>query len=469
MVSSTVGARVIECNDWAEPLYQYPSPYDYRIVDGGRGASKTHEITQAIDILGHQRPLRICVAREHLKSIEESAKPELHARIRELGLERPDCYTVTKTSIDHANGTHIFFLGLSRMSEEDIKGLAQVDLLWIEEGHRMSKSSWELTYPTIRKDDSEIWISFNPQYRYQVAWELAQRKHDPLYWIKHITWRDNMFFTARNNRDRLRDKQENPLRYDHIWEGQPDDVSAARKVLPYALLRKCVEAWDKRPERGAFGTAGFDVADTGAASNTLALRSGPELFHVERWRGSDEYTISRSASHAAEVTVENGITRLDYDAGGVGAGVRGPAREWVKKNKVRLYVNGCTFNGKVQGENVIYILARPRSQTNKQYYRNWGAQAGMAVRMRADMTSRLMSGEDVDPHKCLFINPNIPNLEDMMADMSQAEWDDDTGKLRVVKQPHGPGEALPPSPDVFDSVRLAFSTDAKYGLKATSK
>ena len=129
MVVAQPDSRTVVCNPWAAPLYQSPSPYDYRIISGGRGSSKTNEVTRALVTLGHQQPLRIYVAREHLKSIEESAKPELEERIRELGLLRPDCYTVTRTNINHANGTHIFFVRLSKMSEEDIKGLALVDIL----------------------------------------------------------------------------------------------------------------------------------------------------------------------------------------------------------------------------------------------------------------------------------------------------------------------------------------------------
>ena len=456
---------VIENNEWAEGLYVFPSPYDYRIMGGGRGSSKTYEITQALAVNGHDRPIRICVAREHLKSIDESAKPELEDRMRNLGLLRPDCYRTTRTSIDHANGTHIFFIGLSTVSEEDIKGLAMVDILWVEEAHRMSQRSWELVYPTVRKDNAEIWLSFNPQYRHQVAWKLSQMKDDPLFWIRHLTWRDNIYFTARNNRDRLRDKRDNPLLYDHVWEGQPNDQGAANKILPYGMLRKCVEAWPMRPERGAFGIAGFDVADSGKDANVMAMRSGPELFCIERWKGSDEWTISNSARHVAKRAYEEGMRRVDYDDVGVGRGVRGPMREFVKEMGWQLFINGCGFNNKVQGEDVIYTLARPRSITNKQYFLNWGAQAAMAVRKRVDQTQRLMAGEKVDPHGCLFINPDIPHLEDHLADMAQAEFHDGTGKLRVDKRPHGPGEAEPDSPDVFDSVRLAFSRDAHRGLK----
>ena len=465
---TTTQDRIITINEWAEDLYQFPSPYDYRIAHGGRGSSKTWEFTNALPTLGHMIPnLRVGVAREHLKSLDESAKPELEARITAMGLMRPDCYTMTKTAINHANGTHFFFVGLSKMSEEDIKGLAMVDILWIEEGHRMSASSWELVYPTIRKENAEIWITFNPQYRYQTAWKLAQRTNDPLFWIKQVNWRDNTFFPARSNRDRLQRQRGKPTTLSaHIWEGQPDDVAAANKVLPYELLRLCVDNYHLCPERGAFRTGGLDVADTGEDQNALVLRSGSDLFYAEQWRGSDTFTISDTSRKAAKLAKLHGVTRIDYDAGGVGAGVRGPMREYIRDEKLQLYANPCMFNGKVQGEGVMYLMRRPRSIENGQYFRNWGAQSAMCLRQRADNTRRLVGGDDVDPLRCLFVSPDIPHLEDIMAQWSQAEWDDSTGKLRVIKSPHGPGETPPPSPDMFDAARLAFSSDARYGLKS---
>ena len=130
----------------------------------------------------------------------------------------------------------------------------------------------------------------------------------------------------------------------------------------------------------------------------------------------------------------------------------------------RLYANPCRFGGKVQGEEVLFERARPRSVTNKQFFLNFGSQSAMAIKMRADNTLRLMKGEAVDPHNCLFINPDILHMDDVLADLSQAEWRDDTGKIKVEKQPHGPGEPEPPSPDRFDSARLAFSYDCRYAV-----
>ena len=408
--------------------------------------------------------MRIAVAREHKVSIEESAQPELLARASDWGLIRPDCYKATRTAINHANGTHFFFLGLSVVSEEDIKGLAAVDILWIEEAHRMSKASWELVYPTIRKLNAEVWLTFNPKYRTDVAWQLASRTSDPTYWIRKVTWKDNAAFTPRNNRDRIRDLEENPDRYAHVWEGEPDDTSDEKKVLPYSTLRTCVDAWSKRPSnRGAFSQAGFDVADTGDDQNALAIRSGSELYYLDRWHGRTDYTVSDSTKRVANKCKEHGVTYLYYDGGGPGAGVRGPLRDWMNASGHVMSTTPCVFGGTVQAPDIQFIRGS-KPYTNGQYFGNWAAQAGWVLRLRAENTRHLMAGENIDPDTCLFINPEIPRLEEVLSQMAQPEWNDDTGKMRIKKQPKHPGEPEPPSPDAYDAAILAFSRDARRGL-----
>lgn len=457
--------RQVQYNPWSEPLYRLfdlDDRPDFMVISGGRGSSKTYEITQALSFHGHARPLRICVAREHLKSIDESAKIELEDRMRNLGLLRPDCYDAKARSIDHANGTHVFFIGMSKVSEEDIKGLAMVDLLWIEEAHQMSHKSWELIRPTIRKDGSVIILSFNPRYRNDAVWQFSQRMRGSSRVIFiHVTFRDNAFFTARNHRERLDDKRLYPDRYPHVWEGQPDDYSAARKVIPYAMLQQCVDAWDRRPPLGAFRTAGLDVADTGADRNFLAIRGGPSLFHTDRWHGSLSFTPSDTARRAADIAKEHGVDLFNYDAGGVGSAIRGPMIE----HDVPFAVEGCHFGGGVQGPKRHFTLGM-KPKTNAEYFANWASQAGWAVRMRADMTQRLVAGEDVDPEECLFVRPDMADLPDILAEISQPEYDTRTGKLKINKRPHGPGEPEPPSPDGYDATILAFSDDARFGLQS---
>ena len=64
----------------------------------------------------------------------------------------------------------------------------------------------------------------------------------------------------------------------------------------------------------------------------------------------------------------------------------------------------------VQAGGIIFEQQRPKSVTNDKYFRNWGAQAAMCLVIRAQNTERLLSGGKIDPGRCLFINPEIPEL-----------------------------------------------------------
>ena len=458
---------VIDCNDWEEPLYQ---PFRYLVLYGGRSSGKTQAIAKKLVLESHQEQHVIYCVREHQKSLMLSAKPAIENWIKRLGL-LPWFHITNDLIVNRVTGAVFNFVGMSTVSEEDIKGWEGVTRCWVEEGHTMSHRSRDLIYPTIfRQPNSQFIGTFNPKNRYDPIYEdfVSGQWGANSRYVRKINYYDNPHFPEAEEELRRQWETNNPLTYAHEWLGEPDDAGSERKVLPYGLLWQCVEAWELRPVRGAFGTGGFDVADTGADSNTLALRFGPELASIHKWQGSDEYTVSHSTRWVCGETVKQGVSWLDYDAGGIDP-VRGPARDWIAETKSKLHINPCRFGGKVQGPTVIYEFARPKSVENQAYFHNWGSQAANALRMRAEMTARLRAGESVDPGKCLFINPETPNLESCLADMAQAEWDDSTGKMRVIKQPRLPGGSLPPSPDVFDACRLAVSRDARHGLKAVSR
>ena len=83
----------------------------------------------------------------------------------------------------------------------------------------------------------------------------AKRYSDPIYEYAHgntanprvlfkqITWRDNAFFTARNERERLDWKRDEPETYQHEWEGVPYGDGDVRKVITYEMAMACVNAW----------------------------------------------------------------------------------------------------------------------------------------------------------------------------------------------------------------------------------
>ena len=45
----------------------------------------------------------------------------------------------------------------------EIKSTEGIDIAFVEEAEDVSEESWDILLPTIRKDNSEIWIGFNPK------------------------------------------------------------------------------------------------------------------------------------------------------------------------------------------------------------------------------------------------------------------------------------------------------------------
>ena len=237
-------------------------------------------------------------------------------------------YDITRDHIRcKTTDSDFFFSGMSTVSEEDIRGWEDVDIVWVEEAHRMSASSWEILYPTIRKETpefkSEIWFSFNPKNRYDTVYKTFISEGRPNAWVRKVNYYDNPWFPSVLDAERLYDKQNDPERYAHIWLGEPDDASDKRKVLPYALVQMCcsVDAWARMGVPDGMIDVGLDVADTGADKNAMVGRRGPALFSVDYWSAP---RLGVTASRADKFCRSEGAARLYYDAGGIGAGIRFP-------------------------------------------------------------------------------------------------------------------------------------------------
>ena len=452
------GEKVILQAPWAAPLYE---PKRYKVLYGGRGSGKTWAIGNALIDLASQRPLRICVGREHLKSISESAKPVLEKMIQRRGLAGPGGFRITKYGIDHANGSHFLFIGLAKISEEDIRGLESVDIFWGEEAHRISLASWVLLRPTIRKPGSEIWLSFNPKYRYDPVFIDFIARSNPRAWIRQVNFDENLWFPDELDDERLDDLTHAAERYQHTWLGQPDDASDAQKVLPYELLRKCVVAWPLRPRDPGLLHVGFDLADTGIDMNALVGRCGPCITDVQEWTGQAS-TIGRSTRRADTYCREQQARILSYDAGGIGAGIRS---ELANLGRRPYGARGEHFNGAILGPDTLYTMGT-NPILNKNFFHQRNAQMGWTLRLRAHITVKLLDKvPGADPYKALFIDPKLPDLEAFLAQLSQPEWNDDTGKIRINKRPAPAGVPKPPSPDKYDAAVLAFAPDSRRGLR----
>lgn len=200
--------------------------HQYKVARGGRGSGKSWAFSRALLILGmqprkfgrDQDKLRILCAREVQLSIKQSVHKLLKDQIDRLELGH--FYTVLDTEIRGINGTEFAFTGLSSLTVDTIKSYEGVDICWVEEGQAISKRSWEILDPTIRKKGSEIWISYNPELETDETHQRFTVNCPRTCRNVLVNWRDNPWFNDLMDQKRLRCKEITPDDYENIWEGK---------------------------------------------------------------------------------------------------------------------------------------------------------------------------------------------------------------------------------------------------------
>ena len=203
-------------------------PSRYKVAYGGRGSGKSWGFARALLLQAANRPLRVLCAREIQKSIKQSVHTLLSDQIQALGLGA--FYEVLEAEIRGKNGSQFSFAGLATNTVESIKSYEGVDIVWCEEAQSISKRSWDILIPTIRKLESEIWISFNPDLDTDDTYQRYVINTPPDAVIVKMNYYDNPWFPDVLEEERLHCKATNPD-YDNIWEG---NCKAAKDGAIYA-------------------------------------------------------------------------------------------------------------------------------------------------------------------------------------------------------------------------------------------
>lgn len=192
--------------------------YRYKVAYGGRGSSKSWSFARALLIKGSIEPLRVLCVREVQKSIRDSVHRLLADQIAVLGLQ--SFYTVLDTEIRGKNGTLFLFAGLSTQTAESIKSFEGVDICWPEEAQAITKRSWDILIPTIRKESSEIWITFNPELDSDETYKRFVESPPPNCKVAMVNYHDNPWFPDVLEQERIHCQLTNKEDYAQIWEGK---------------------------------------------------------------------------------------------------------------------------------------------------------------------------------------------------------------------------------------------------------
>lgn len=191
-------------------------PYRYKILYGGRGSGKSWGVARELLIQSTQKKLRILCCREVQRSIRQSVHQLLQDMIQEIGIGQ--YFEVLEKEIRCQNGSTFSFTGLANNTVESIKSYEGVDIVWVEEAQTVSKKSWDILIPTIRKPGSEIWVTMNPNLDTDDTYKRFIINSPSNSKVVKVNYSDNPFFPNVLEQEREHAEKHSPD-YDNIWEG----------------------------------------------------------------------------------------------------------------------------------------------------------------------------------------------------------------------------------------------------------
>ncbi len=196
---------------------------DVRGSYGGRGSGKTRSFAKmtAVRALMWDRAGRegiILCGRQFMNSLDDSSLEEIKLAIRSEPWLEPHFDIGDKYIKTTSGRIRYTFAGLDR-SIESIKSKSRILLCWVDEAEMVIEDAWATLIPTLREEDSELWVTWNPKRKGSATDKRFRNSTDPRIKIVQLNWRDNPKFPAKLERDRKRDLEERPDTYDHVWEG----------------------------------------------------------------------------------------------------------------------------------------------------------------------------------------------------------------------------------------------------------
>lgn len=280
---------------------------------GGRGGGKSYAFADSLLIKGRMQKLLIACLREVQESIKDSVYRLLCDRI---AFYRLNDYKIRETVIENKiTGTRFIFKGLRDQDIQKIKSLEGVDIAWIEEGQSISKKSWDILSPTIRKDGSEIWISMNREEENDPLWVLLAASPDERTLVRCVNYDNNPFCPEELKLQAEKCRRENPEDYMHIWLGYPLSLGAAKLIAPRTVRQAFVP---KISSSDSPLVIGLDIARFGDDQTVFCFRKGRWCFKFEVLKKQDVVGV---ADHCQGIITDYAPARIFLDSGGVGGGV----------------------------------------------------------------------------------------------------------------------------------------------------
>lgn len=458
------------------PAYRdYLQPARFKVAYGGRGSAKTRTFVAILvsNVLYHG--WRVVGFREIMNSIEDSVYQEFVAEIERRNLGR--FFNILKTEIKcRISGGTIKFSGIksnaTRLNTQKLKGFSNFDAAWLEEANPISAESWNALIPTMRKDGSEIWVSFNPENPLEETYQRfvanpkypAEKDGKPYCIVRKINFTENPRFPKELADDAELMRLTDPELYRHIYLGEPVSNNALAIIKP-AWIDASVDAHLHIPDFPFGGgiIAGMDVSggvegDVAAPKandpNAVAWRYGSILVGLEEWQDENP---NAAAAHAYAIVTRERIDALQADDIGVGASVPGEFKRLQNEAVARSpNLRLVEFGGWTASRSPT----RPKEEyqpgkTHEDMFSNLKAQGWGTLGDRFRNTWQARNGLPFDRDKLISIPSGLPLREKLQAELAQPRRETINGRMKVESKRLLKKRGIP-SHNLADAVVISF-------------
>lgn len=188
---------------------------------------------------------------------------------------------------------------------------------------------------------------------------------------------------------------------------------------------------------------GFDVADEGADSNAMVIRHGCFVYDIETWKDGTTTESSRKVFGRA---VSDGVSIINYDSIGVGAGAKG---EFKELNNGTIVTNGVNV-----GDSAGHGQFRDTGKDKKDMFMNLKAILWWEMRLRFKRTYEHVNGLEQYSDDELI---SIPDNRELITELSQPKYQfKDNGKIQIESKSDMKKRGIK-SPNVADALILSFA------------
>ena len=430
------------------------TPSRFKVLYGGRDSSKSWDAAANAIRLANSLKLRFLCTRMFQNRIEESVYTLLINQINRFGFQ--DDYTILKNKIvNNKTQSEFNFIGLERNIEE-VKSYEGVDILWNEESHSLSESTWDILEPTIRKDSSEIWLIFNPRLATDFIYNkfVVNPPHNAV--VRKINYNENPFISDVSKTTIEDMKEQDYEKYLHVYEGLPvqDDDEV---IIKRSWLDSCIDAHKKlNIEVSGEKITGYDVADSGEDLNAFVNKHGVLITKVHQWKAKEDDLVRSAKIVRNEAIKFKSIVR--YDSIGVGAGVGSNINELNKADDNQVASEAFNSGGAVLNKEQEYELG----VKNKDYFSNVKAQMWKGVADRVLEThNAITKGLPFDKDNIISISSECDFIEVLLTELSTPRRDyDQSGKFKVESKKDLAKRGVK-SPNLADAFVMCFAPNKK--------